>query len=157
MATRGLAHGGPLGVDEMDFDAARRQTLRGLQAQPEPEPRVWVRDVTYSAAYNSTSNAPSGDLDGLELADGSRIWAEVRSFTASAGAAAPVVTLRASQNGARAYIDAGAGVTVAGGSIRWWVMEPTKRVWHLGGVDETLATGAQRVATTDQLITVGAR
>lgn len=156
--SRGLAHGrGVIGEDD-DFEAARRATLRALQAAPEPEPRAWVRDVSYSAAYNSTANAPSGDQDGLELADGSRIFAEARSVTASSGADALTVTLRASQNGARAYIETPtSGATIAGGSVRFWVMEPTRRVWHLGNVDETLPTGVARVATSDQLVTVGAR
>lgn len=116
------------------------------------KPSPWVKEAVYGAAPSSTGNAPVSTEAGVDLADGSRIFAECYNVT---GPTRLKVTLLVSQNGARAYLD-GDGTNITGGSVRWWVFNPLSRAWHLGGVDEALATGASRVASTDQFITVGA-
>lgn len=125
------------------------------------EPRAAsVASSKYSAAYNSSSGAPTDPLEGVELPWG-RVWAEARSMTNAAGAGFFEVTLLSSQNGVRATVESfdasGAPSLVAGGSVRFWVWEPLQQVWALGPVEETLATGASRVCTSDQFVTVGSR
>lgn len=109
--------------------------------------------ATYGAGYNSTSGAPSGELDGV-LTPVGRIFAEARSVTAAAGSPAVTVTLISSKRGVRAHVRL-ASSTIAGGSVRFWTQNPVTKDWALGGVDETLATGTQEAATTDQIVAVG--
>lgn len=126
-------------------------------AQPAPVP---VQIAKYSAAYNSITAAPANPLEGVPLPWG-RVWAEARSMTNSAGAGSFEVTLLSAQNGCRAIVEsfdaAGAASNVTGGSVRFWVWEPQQQVWALGTVEETLATGASRVCTSDQFVLLGAR
>ena len=105
---------------------------------------------------NSTTGAPSSPNDGVPLAYG-RCWAEARSITHSGGSGSVGVALVATQNGVRAIVTAPAGQTITAGSVRFWTFDPQQQSWALGGVDETLPTGARSVATTDQFVTVGAR
>jgi hypothetical protein len=113
--------------------------------------QVWRnRQATGSGA----SNPPSSPTDGALLPDGSRIYAEAYGVTLSAGAGVNVA-VRAWRNGARAYLESDGG-NVTGGEVRWWVSNPETGAWHLGGVSEALVTGAPRVASTDQFVTVGA-
>lgn len=124
------------------------------QGVEQREPRaVTPTTVTYSAAYNSTSGTPSGEGDGVMTPVG-RLWAEARSITAAAGSPAVTVTLVATQRGVRAHVRL-ASSTIAGGTVRFWTQNPLTKEWALGGVDESLATGAQEAATTDQVIAVG--
>jgi len=139
-----------------DFsDVVRR--ARALGAEPVRRlEHVAASRADYFAPYNSTAGAPSGPGDGVQLGAG-RAWAEVRSATHSGGSGGFRVTLLGTENGVRALVEAPDGTTVSAGTVRWWAFDAGMEVWHLGPVEEDLPTGAQRVATTDQIVTVGAR
>lgn len=121
------------------------------------EPRqIEPRTSVYSQATNVATSVPSGELDGVQTPVG-RVWAEANGVTTSDLAAGVEVTLTATQRGVRALVRSRvAGSTITAGSVRFWVQNHITRQWALGGVDETLPTGAQEVATSDQFITVGA-
>jgi hypothetical protein len=125
------------------------------RATQDAEGRELPRRVEYSAAYNSTANAPSGPLDGLKTRVG-RVFAEARSVTSTVAVASLAVTLIATDNGVRCAVEA-TGTTITAGSVRFWVFDEDTQKWSLGGVDETLPTGAESVTTTDQFVTVGSR
>lgn len=112
--------------------------------------------AVYSAlAAGSTANAPSGESDGVITPVG-RVFAEARSVTTSDGAATVEVTLTAARGGVRCTVRSRAsGSTITAGSVRFWVQNHKTKQWALGGVDETLPTGAQEVAPTDQFAPVG--
>lgn len=152
----------------MSFNLPRRRIPLAGSAYPGAEPgqpspgpasrepqKVQGSTSVYAQATNVTSNAPSGEFDGVATPIG-RVWAEARSVTTSDVAASVEVTLTATQKGVRALVRSRvAGTTIAAGSIRFWVQNHISKQWALGGVDETLPTGAQEVATTDQFVTVG--
>lgn len=157
MTSRGLPQGAPAELSDrwrakMEEESQRLTAL----AQP-PAERTWEARARYSAAYNSTAIAPSSEQDGVELSNGDRAFAEVRSLTASSANVSSVVTLRASQQGARATVAVPSGVTISAGSVRWWVMDGQTKEWSLSPVEDTLATGVQRASTPDQMLTLGAR
>lgn len=141
------------------IDGGSRLALMPPTRPAEPQPAS-VSSSKYGAAYNSTSATPTNPLEGVALPWG-RVWAEARSMTNAAGGGFFEVTLISSQNGVRAIIESfdttGAASNVAGGSVRFWVWEPLQQVWALGTVEETLATGASRVCTSDQFVTVGSK
>ena len=148
------------GTLPIDLDKARtqgeewfdRQVQRTSQQQPG---RVDAARADYAAAYNSTSLVPVGAQVGVPLPYG-RCWAEARSITHSGGSGSVDVVLIATQNGVRCTVTAPPGQTISGGSVRFWVFDENKNQWSLGPVEETLATGAQSVSTSDQFVTVGA-
>lgn len=109
--------------------------------------------TTYSAAPGVTTNTPVRNTDGVLLSDGSRAYAEAFNVT---GPASLQLTLTSSNNGLRCVVD-GNGVNITGGSIQFWVMDPTTEKWFLSTASETLQTGYSQVATSDQFVTVGAR
>lgn len=156
--TRGLPHGGGPEIDREAARAigeawlARIADTRNGATEPEP---VNATRAQYAAATGATNLTPSGPQAGVPTAWG-RVWAEARSVTTSSGSSVDVVVV-AGQNGVRAIIMANEGATVTGGSVRFWTFDPATQVWALGGVEETLPTGARAVATTDQFVTVGAR
>jgi hypothetical protein len=153
-----MPHGGAL---DFDLDEARStgrawyaaNLLPSVQRQPV---QVDASRLDYQAAYNSTSQAPSGPNDGVPLPYG-RAWAEARSVTHSTGSGGVTVTLLSTQTGVRAIVTAPIGATIAGGSVRFWVYDPAANQWALGSVEETLATGTRAAATSDQFVTVGGR
>jgi hypothetical protein len=152
-----LALGGSI---DFDLERARAigrdftETLLSRTPDQQPLP-IGVDRADYSAAYNSTALTPRAPLDGVALPYG-RCWAEVRSVTHSGGSGSVGVSLVSAQNGVRCIVTAPPGQTITGGSVRFWCFDPVIQSWNLGGVEETLATGAQGVATTDQFVTVGA-
>jgi hypothetical protein len=157
MTSRGLPLGGSINFSE---DTARAKgdawfdTVSGRSAD---QPRqVNVARADYSAPQGSTSQVPTSPTDGVESPYG-RVWAEGRSLTSSSGSGSFGMTLISSQNGVRCLVAAPPGQTVTGGSVRFWTFDPLHQTWALGGVDETLPTGAAVVATTDQFNTVGAQ
>lgn len=154
---RGLPLGGHL--DNFDTEegraAGRLWLCRTTEGKAEPI-QVAADRIDYTAPYNSTSQVPSGPAAGVATAYG-RVWAEGRSLTNSAAAGGFGIALISAQNGVRAIVTAPSGSTITGGSVRFWLWDPVAQVWALGGVEETLATGAQVVATTDQFVTVGAQ
>lgn len=133
------------------------RTGRAAESKPQPvgeKLSPWQQRAVYSQAIGSTANAPSSPDDGVMTPIG-RVFAEARSITVSAGTSPVEVTLTAGKRGVRAAVKCGAGATITGGSVRFWVFDDVVREWALGNVDETLPTGAQRVSTTDQFVTVG--
>lgn len=151
----------PLGGSlEIDMDRARaygrefEETQLARQSPQQPEP-VGVDRSDYAAAYNSTALVPNAPQEGVALPYG-RCWAEVRSVTHSGGSGSVGVTLISAQNGVRAIVTAPIGQTITAGSVRFWTWDPIDQIWALGGVEETLPTGARAVSTTDQFVTVGA-
>lgn len=147
---------------DMNISRALRDAaeLAARTRNPNPEqleqPQSWVARAVYTAAYNATNGVPTGQREGVPTNYG-RVWAEGRSLTNSGGGGAFKVTLISSQNGVRATIEAPDGTTISGGSVRFWLQDPSTLEWALGGVEETIATGVQRVVTTDQFVTVGGR
>lgn len=141
------------------IDGGSRLALMPPTRPAEPQP-ARVGSSKYGASYNASTATPSNPLEGVSLPWG-RVWAEARAMTNAAGAGYFEVTLLSSQNGVRATVEsfdaAGTASNVTGGSVRFWVWEPLQQVWALGPVEETLATGASRVCTSDQFVTVGSR
>ena len=158
MTSRGLPLGGTIDFSE---DTARAkgdawcEQLSGRSAQQAPRSDTVAR-ADYSPPQGSTTQVPTSPTDGVESPYG-RVWAEGRSLTSSGGTGAMGMTLISSQNGVRCLVAAPSGQTVTGGSVRFWTWDPLHQVWALGGVEETLPTGAAVVATTDQFNTVGAQ
>ena len=156
VGTAGVPQGGALdsGADwRMSADSVKVALLSSPTQPPVPP---WVDRADYTAKTSSTVNIPLGANDGAALAQsGARVFAEVRSCTTSGGAGSVAVTLQASQKGVRCFVEAPEGHTISAGSVRFWLFDAELQRWALGGVDETLATGAQRVVTTDQFVTVG--
>lgn len=155
-----LAQGGTPDVDVEEAHSISRRVCdqnRARQVPSEQKPSAWSDRAVYAAAYNSTAQVPTdGSEEGVQTMFG-RVWVEGRSLTHSAGAAASTITVVASQNGVRAQVECPAGTTLAGGSFRFWLQDQVTKKWGLGGVDEPLTIGVQRVWCTDQFTTVGGR
>lgn len=158
VAIKKLKQGASLPIDRSRAAMVEVEFTESVLArQPSSEPRpVSAARADYSAGYNSTSLTPNGPSAGVEASYG-RIWAEARSITHSGGSGSVAVALLSTQNGVRAIVTAPAGQTITGGSVRFWNFDPVTQIWALGGVDETLSTGTQSVATSDQFMTVGAQ
>lgn len=155
VGTAGVPQGGALdsGDWRQSAEAAKVSLLSSPTQAPQPP---WVDRADYTAKTSSTVNVPLGANDGAALAQsGARVFAEVRSCTTSGAAGSVAVTLQASQKGVRAFVEAPEGQTISAGSVRFWLFDGALQRWALGGVDESLPTGAQRVVTTDQFVTVG--
>lgn len=157
MTSRGLPQGAPAELTERWRAKMQEESQRLTTLAAPPAVATWEARARYAAAYNSTAIAPSSEHDGVELSNGDRAFAEVRSLTASVANVSAVVTLRASQQGARATVAVPGSVTISGGSVRWWVMDAATKEWSLSPVEDTLATGVQRASTPDQVLTLGAR
>lgn len=155
---RGLPQGGALEPSrEQAASFGEKWAEQVLQRSGSEEPRpVTAARADYSAGYNSTTGAPSQPLDGVATSYG-RVWAEARSVTHSGGSGSVAVTLISTQNGVRAVVTAPAGQTIAGGSVRFWNLDPVTLLWAVGTIDETLTTGTRSAATSDQFMTVGAQ
>jgi hypothetical protein len=121
----------------------------------EPVPVRAARSV-YSARTNVTTNAPSGEFDGVPAPVG-RVWAEARSVITSGSAAEVELALVSTQNGVRCTVTAPVGQTISSGSLRFWVFDDVAQRWSLGAVEETLPTGVVSVATPDLFVTVGGK
>lgn len=157
--TRGLPQGGSSGIDRAEAARLGAEWARAtLERTGAAEPvAVEPARADYSAGYNSTTGVPSGPLAGVATAYG-RCWAEARSITCGGGTGPSLqVVLLATQNGVRATVIAPVGQTIAGGSVRFWWLDPVTQIWSLGNVDETLPTGTRSASTSDQFSPVGGK
>lgn len=142
-------------ADRLSKEISERNRNRGIGS--EEKPTAWFDRAVYASAYNVLTNAPvDGSNEGVETMRG-RVWVEARSIVHSGGVGASSITVESTQNGVRACIETPAGTTLTSGSFRYWLQDVVTKKWGLGGVDEALAAGVQRVWGTDQFVTVGAR
>lgn len=136
-----------------ELEARRRRLPVGTS--PEPQPAPWRDRRRYGAVIGVTTNTPTRADDGVKTPTG-RAFLELRSVTVSAGTPAVDVTLTSSQNGLRAKLALPAGVTITGGTGRWWNWDDVDQDWSPSDVEPDLpVTTSSTVTLGDQRIAVG--
>lgn len=135
------------------LEAARRRTPPGATAEPPPRP--WRERCRYGAVIGVATNIPTRIDDGVLTPTG-RAYFELRNVTVSSGTPAVSVVLVSSQNGLRAKLILPTGITLTGGTGRWWNFDDVESDWSPSDNEPDLPVTTSNIVTlSDQRIAVG--